>query len=109
MRKISELLPIVRQYLRTTTIKDGEAHVCYAADRACLCNQITYEERSLFGDALYAEMDSQQPTSVQIYLYHLLHELGTLPVTIAMYDIEYIPHRDAWLDAWQTKLQGEQR
>lgn len=107
MRKISELLPIVRQHLRTTT-EDGEVYVCDAANRAHWFDGITCEERKTFGDALYAEMDSQS-RSVQIYLYRLLYELGTLPVTIGVYDIEYIPHRDAWLDAWQTKLQGEQR
>jgi hypothetical protein len=120
VRKLSELLPLVRQHLRTAT-KDGDIFVCYALNK--VTNPLDHEGRS-FSDAIYQEMARQSPNGWEpaylyelllqsprgnepMFLYELLRELGTIPDTMNASNLAYIPHRDAWLDAWQAKLEGE--
>lgn len=103
MLKLSELLPLVRQHLRTAD-NPGEIYVCYAAGH--VRDYLSVSDRIY--NAISAEMALQSPRGNEpTFLYELLWELGTIPATMHARHPDYIPHRDAWLDAWQAKLEGE--
>jgi len=105
MRKLSELLALARQHLRTAD-NPGEIYVCYAADHVRDYSNVSVSAR--FSDAIHLEMRRQSPGGRNpTFLYELLRELGTIPATTHAGHPDYIPHRDKWLDEWQAKLEGE--
>ena len=104
MLKLSELLALARQHLRTAD-NPGEIYVCYAANHV---RDYFVSVSDRFSNAIYAEMALQSPSGDEpTFLYALLRELGTIPATMHADDPDYIPHRDKWLDEWQAKLEGE--
>lgn len=99
MRKLSEILPLIRPYLRSPENPYGETYICYAIN--CI-PELSHEE-------LYAiEARIHYEVSPHLYLYkHLRQTDAIMPHTMAD-DPEYWPARDAWLDELQARLEAEE-
>jgi len=110
MRKLSELLPIVRKHL-TMPGKPGMDYICFAAVAAELAGEITGAEGLTVSWAVYARMDTQNPAGrPNSLLVDCQHELGTFAKLegprLRAHSPAYWPYRDKWLDDWQAELEG---
>lgn len=110
MRKISELLPIVRRHLMSDDSVNGDEYICYAVTTAYTRQELTFEEDQMLRHEVYARMDAQNPDNVpNVLLVYCLLELGViqrLTPASRVDDPAYRVHRDKWLDDWQAELEG---
>lgn len=110
MRKISELLPIVRRQLMSADNANGDEYICYAVTSARVDGHITEEEDTMLRLRVYGRMDAQNPDNVpNVMLIDCLRETGVMPKLlreqrIKVSDPGYWPYRDKWLDDWQAEL-----
>lgn len=114
MRKISELLPIVRRYLwdgKTAWVDDRESglrYVCFASSDAVHAEAITADEGEKLDHALFKRMFEQYRSTYRCgppaYLIDLLRVQGVVSESCRVSEVAYVPHRDKWLDDWQAEL-----
>lgn len=123
---MSEILTTLK-HVRVVLRQPGRVFICRASDAAKIAGFITNMQRHNFCNALYAEMDCQLSDLLltgkgsnegkrravetgMAYLVELLRARGDIPMHMQpSSEPSYTAFRDAWLDEWQTKLQGEQR
>lgn len=110
MRKLHELLPVARQYLVTDEtasfwnpgVSAKTPYVCNAAHRAANAKDMTDAEASTLARAVLREVAEQARGRCDM-LCELLaarHGASWKPTSL-----EYLPHRDLWLDEFQRKLE----
>lgn len=103
MRKLKDLLPLVRSQLISNENKRGMWHVCIAAAEAAEKGTLVYNEYFEFHNMIALELKGC------VFLRtHLINE-GKLEWNIECNDPLYWPVRDAWLDELQAKLEKENR
>lgn len=108
MRKISELLPIVRRHLMHSGNLNGDEYICYAVSTARTRQRLSPEEADALPKLIYARMDRQNPDGFpNVVLIDCLRELGVLKFgtpACNVRDPAYWVHRDKWLDDWYIEL-----
>lgn len=110
MRKLSELLPIARQFLvnndHSWEDSQHDVYTCHAAEKAWLHGRMTRDEQQVLRDAIEAELYRQSDgynCSISGYLGRF-HDF-----CYSMYSPEYFVRRDQWLDEFQAKLEADER
>lgn len=106
MRKMSELLPIVRQHLMSASNPKGSEFICFASVGAYKAGKLAPEEDDVFREAVYARMDAQNPAGAPNgVLVQCLREMGESVATGGgVRSPAYWHRRDKWLDDWQADL-----
>jgi hypothetical protein len=106
MRKLTEVLPIVRRRLplaNESRVNDSSSHsrdyTCFCAAMAATAGEITDEEFDALTRAIRLELQRQANTSAisGIACHHHISVAN-------LRNPEYVAFRDKWLDAFQAKL-----
>lgn len=111
MRPLSQLLPIARARLISNEHPNGlyqeyDEFTCFAASFAADHDEMTRSECWAIRAAIMQELQEQQPPAQTIY--DLL--IDKFPRTVGgESDPAFFPYRDAWLDAFQAKLEAQER
>lgn len=107
MRKLSELLPIARQYLLTVEHPKMDVlhdeYACFAAKKAWQDGEMTHKEQWQIRTAIENELLNTHGCSTIASAVREHFEDGHCELD----DPKYIGHRDKWLDEFQAKLEAE--